>query len=248
MHRSVCDNVHPIDFLQDQPYPHPTLFPELNTEESCRGKLEITKLSAKIELLERVLEDTAKREKQWQVKFEDLQAQILSGEETTFRNSRFAVQRKYVSLKPSNENRPKWRGLGGVFNWHSNDDVSRTSSYPRRGSGDSTKSAPTDAVWENILCAEAQNCMLKECQEAGRCACDERMKAHNSNGPQLVPAKVANFDDSQSRNNDDQKENYNSALLRLVADVLNEKRSALSEKKSTISELELKVSGRDAAI
>ena len=114
----------------------------------------------------------AKREKQWQVKFEELQAQILSGEKTTVRNSRCAVQRKCVSHNPPHENRPKWPRLGrgvqvGVTRRRFNKKI-----HPHRASGDSTMSVLTNAVCENAVCDKAQDCMLEECQEAGRVPSD----------------------------------------------------------------------------
>ena len=45
--------------------------------------------------------------------------------------------------------------------------------------------------------------MLEELPEAGRYTCYERVKSRNSNGPEGVSAVIENFDESQSRENED---------------------------------------------
>ena len=112
MTRSSDVNVCPFDLSQDWLYPHPNLFPDLNKEELYISRLEITqpevnilldkeaKLSAKIELLERVLDDMTNQKKKCQVKFEYFQAQILAGGENAPIALRCANQSKYVVHNP----------------------------------------------------------------------------------------------------------------------------------------------------
>ena len=164
MIRSSDENVHPNDLFQEKIYPHPTLFPGFNEEESCISKLEIAqhevkillnkeaKLSAKVEFLERVLDDTANQKKLWQVKFNYSQAQILAGEENDSIALRCTAQSKCVLHKPPKENRLKrlWPSTGGV---------SRIYSHSRRSSGDSTSinSAPTTQLGRTVYATTRKN-------------------------------------------------------------------------------------------